>query len=135
MMSNIYLIVVAVYMIATTDSLLGWASGNPDGVLSTVIPLTNFPVIREIERVVILVESLFKGINALMLIFFFIVITCGDHSKVKILTATMFNIDADNMSIADTTLIDSVGKICDGVFPLTFILFAVSLVIGIIVIL
>ena len=133
-MNIIYLIVVAVYMISTTDSLLGWASGNPDGVLSTVIPLTNFPVIREILKATIFVESLFKGINAAMLIFFFIVITCGDHSKVKTLTASMFNIDAENMSITDTTLIDSVGKICDEVLPLTWILFVVSLVIGIIVI-
>ena len=135
MMTNIYLILVAVYMIATTDSILGWASGNPDGVMSTVIPSTNFPVIREIGRVAIFVESLFKLINSLLLIFFFIVITCGDHSKVKTLTASMFNIDADNMSVTDTALINSVGKLCDGVFPLTGILFVVSLVIGIIVIL
>jgi hypothetical protein len=116
------------YSMSTIDGLLALKYRvDKDGFMGTVIPsktLSN----------VINVWNIFKLVNSLILIFTMVVVTSGDHAKVKATTAAMLAIDPESMDSTQKSIMEGVGKVCDGVIPLSTILFGVSVMVGLLVI-
>ena len=128
MKTIILAILAAIYTMSTADGLLALKyKVGKDGFMGSVIPSTTISNVLNIFNI-------FKVLNCLVLIFGMIVVTGGDHSKVKTVTAALFRIDPESMDSSQRKLMDLVGSLCDGVFPLSTILFGVSVMVGIIII-
>lgn len=117
-----------IYSMSTVDGLLALKYGvDSEGFMGTVIPSKRLSNVLNLWNV-------FKLVNSLILIFIMVLVTSGDHAKVKATTATMLAINPESMDSTQKSIMDGVGKVCDGVFPLSVILFGVSVIVGIIVI-
>lgn len=121
-------IIAYMYAMSTIDGLLALKYRvDKEGFMGTVIPSKRLSNMLN-------VFNIFKLFNSLILIFGMVLVTSGDHAKVKAITATMLDIDPATMDPTQKKAMEAVGKICDGVFPLSAILFGVSVMVGIVII-
>lgn len=121
-------IISAMYTMSTVDGLLALKYRvDKEGFMGTVIPSKTLSNVLN-------VFNIFKLLNSLILIFGSVLVTGGDHSRVKGITAAMLAIEPESMDSNQKKVMEVVGQLCDGVFPLSAILFGVSLVVGLLII-
>ena len=121
-------IISAIYTMSTVDGLLALKYRvDKEGFMGTVIPSKTLSNVLN-------VFNIFKLLNSLILIFGSVLVTGGDHSRVKGITAAMLAIEPESMDSNQKKVMEVVGQLCDGVFPLSAILFGVSLVVGLLII-
>ena len=121
-------IIATLYSMSTIDGLLALKYRvDKEGFMGTVIP-------SKLLSNLINMWNIFKLLNSLLLIFGMVMITSGDHAKVKATTAAMLAIDPESMDSTQKSIMVAVGRICDGVFQLSTILFGVSVMVGLLVI-
>lgn len=124
----ILLILSVMYTMSTVDGLLALKYRvDKEGFMGTVIPSKTLSNVLN-------VFNIFKLLNSLILIFGSVLVTGGDHSRVKGITAAMLAIEPESMDSNQKKVMEVVGQLCDGVFPLSAILFGVSLVVGLLII-
>ena len=124
----ILVIISAMYTMSTVDGLLALKYRvDKEGFMGTVIPSKTLSNVLN-------VFNIFKLLNSLILIFGSVLVTGGDHSRVKGITAAMLAIEPESMDSNQKKVMEVVGQLCDGVFPLSAILFGVSLVVGLLII-
>ena len=121
-------IISAIYTMSTVDGLLALKYRvDKEGFMGTVIPSKTLSNVLN-------VFNIFKLLNSLILIFGSVLVTGGDHSRVKGITAAMLAIEPESMDSNQKKVMEVVGQLCDGVFQLSTILFGVSVMVGLLVI-